>query len=296
MLILDNREVKIIELIKSSAVSSIQYKTENLSVGDIIIQHLATDNKTYEIIIERKCVCDMVASIKDGRYKEQKLRLLSQQKQNVKIAYLIEGIPTDLRLPQDKVMLAGSIISSIFRDTIPIIRTYSLQETIDIISRLHDRLNKDYKEFFPQVNTLQTTHEIEPSRELILDTTPETIPETIPKTIQETINTNVSTNVSTDVISNIYLASIKKNKKENMTPQLWNINCLCGIPGVSNAIAVKIAEHYPTIRKLLDAYNILETLDEKESLLSQITLCETDKQKRRIGNVISKRIYDYFYC
>ena len=288
MLILDNREVKIIELIKSSAVSSIQYKTENLSVGDIIIQHLATDNKTYEIIIERKCVCDMVASIKDGRYKEQKLRLLSQQKQNVKIAYLIEGIPTDLRLPQDKVMLAGSIISSTFRDTIPIIRTYSLQETIDIISRLHDRLNKDYKEFFPQVNTLPTRHEIEPSRELILDTTPETTPETI----QETINTNVST----DVISNIYLASIKKNKKENMTPQLWNINCLCGIPGVSNAIAVKIAEHYPTIRKLLDSYNILETLDEKESLLSQITLCETDKQKRRIGNVISKRIYDYFYC
>jgi ERCC4-type nuclease len=151
MLILDSREVKLIDLIKSKLPNDfkIPYSTENLQIGDIIIKH-TLDNITYSLIIERKCVTDMIASIKDGRYKEQKIRLLAElaNTPNTIITYLLEGSMSELRLQQDKTMFNGSIISSIFRDKISIIRTYSLIETLDILIRLHERFTKDINDFF----------------------------------------------------------------------------------------------------------------------------------------------------
>ena len=79
-----------------------------------------------------------------------------------------------------------------------------------------------------------------------------------------------------------------------MTPVMWNMNCLCGIPGISSAIAIKIAEKYSTIRSLLEAYQACVDCASRETLLAEIILTETNKQRRRIGNVISKRVYEYF--
>ena len=91
---------------------------------------------------------DMISSIKDGRYKEQKIRLQAESANtNTIICYLIEGLVSDLRKPNDKILLYGSIISSLFRDTIPIIRTTSLQETLDILIRLHERMTKNINDF-----------------------------------------------------------------------------------------------------------------------------------------------------
>ena len=46
-------------------------KSETLPIGDIII----CDDKEEKLIIERKSVSDLLASIKDGRYEEQSYRL-----------------------------------------------------------------------------------------------------------------------------------------------------------------------------------------------------------------------------
>ena len=282
MLIIDVRENKLIDLIKTKSQFPI-YQTASLPVGDIIIRHSAGDI-TYEIILERKCVTDMIASIKDGRYKEQKIRLLSEMvssSNKVKIAYLLEGSIDELRAPPDKTILIGSVISSTFRDNIPILRTSSLQDTLDFIQRLYERLVKDYKDFFfNQRENLITNVTISSNNEVQdIEMNTET-------------NTNTNTNISTN--TNLYLHSIKKNKKDNMTPAMWNMNCLCGIPGVSSAIAIKIAEKYPTVRSLLEAYQAGIDISSRENLLADIILTETDKQRRRIGNVISKRVYEYF--
>jgi ERCC4-type nuclease len=122
MLIIDVRESKLIDLIKTKS-QFLTYQVASLPIGDIILRHTEGEI-TYEIILERKCVIDMIASIKDGRYKEQKIRLLSEivsSSNKVKIAYLLEGSIDDLRLPQDKTILIGSVISSTFRDNIPIL-------------------------------------------------------------------------------------------------------------------------------------------------------------------------------
>jgi len=304
MLIIDTREAKLIELIKSTSASTLKipfnipYQVENLQIGDIIIRHQIGENdssKTYNIILERKCITDMIASIKDGRYKEQKIRLQSEVAKNTDtkqttqsttqsiIAYILEGSQNELRLPQDKTMLNGSIISSLFRDKIPIIRTYTLQETLDIIVRLHDRLSKDKNDFFPPKGESKG-HITESILEDGNLDTPETIEDGngIANGIAD-VNSN----------SNLYLQSIKKCKKDNINPKLWNQMCYMNIPGISSNIAIKISEVYPTIKSLFEAYENCSTDLEKELLLSNIVLTETEKQKRRIGNVVSKRVYEF---
>jgi crossover junction endonuclease MUS81 len=287
---LDNREAKLIELFRQAA---IPIQTMNLPIGDIIIKHtldlqqdvlaLAEPHKerriTYEIILERKCTQDMVASIKDGRYKEQKIRLLAEGKnttpdRSVVIGYIIEGTPAELRAPADKTMLLGSIISSTFRDNISILRTNSLQETFDLLVRLNERMMKDYNEFFP--NSTNRCAE---------------------SAVDQTFSASDSSGCGVAGVggNDSYLASIKKNKKDNMTPSMWNMACLCGIPGVSSAIAIKIAERYPTLRALLDAYLACPDIVGQENLLADIILTETEKQRRRIGGVVSKRVYEYIH-
>jgi crossover junction endonuclease MUS81 len=287
---LDNREAKLIELFRQAA---IPIQTMNLPIGDIIIKHtldlqqdvlaLAEPPKerriTYEIILERKCTQDMVASIKDGRYKEQKIRLLAEGKnttpdRSVVIGYIIEGTPAELRAPADKTMLLGSIISSTFRDNISILRTNSLQETFDLLVRLNERMMKDYNEFFP--NSTNRCAE---------------------SAVDQTFSASDSSGCGVAGVggNDSYLASIKKNKKDNMTPSMWNMACLCGIPGVSSAIAIKIAERYPTLRALLDAYLACPDIVGRENLLADIILTETEKQRRRIGGVVSKRVYEYIH-
>lgn len=300
MLIIDTREGKLIELIKKTTSFTIPYEVKNLQIGDIIISSVKYPEK--QLIVERKCMTDMICSIKDGRYKEQKLRLQSEVEKsnsNTRICYLIEGVITDLRLPNDKTLLYGSIVSSTFRDNIPLLRTNSLNETLDIIIRIHERMSKEITDFFKE-NSIKKTI-VDTTTNTTLDTQPiivDTIPEI--EVVNNTNNTN-NTNDTTDTTdtnnttNNLYLQSIKKCKKDNLTPKLWNQLSLTNIPGISTSIAIKINETFPTIRHLLQSYDNSSSYEESIKLISEIILTETDKQKRRIGPVIAKRIYEYLY-
>ena len=304
MITIDTREHKLIELIKNTSSFTIPYEIKNLQLGDIIITPSKSPNKS--LIIERKCMTDMIASIKDGRYKEQKIRLQAEivNNSNTLFCYLLEGMTNDLRLPNDKIVLYGSIISSMFRDKIPLIRTLSLLETLDMIIRLYERMNKNINDFFSLKKVINSNHTpehniqnnsnvniISNSNLSIIDNSNVSI---IPNSnISIVANNNLDTNnVDTN---NLYLQSIKKNKKENITPKLWNQMILTNIPGISNTIAIKINEEYPTINSLLKAYTNCIDDDTRIKLLANVILTNTEKQKRRIGNVISKRIFEYLY-
>ena len=312
MIIIDNREHKLIELIKNTPSFIIPYEIKTLQIGDIIISSSKYPDKS--LIIERKCMTDMISSIKDGRYKEQKIRLQAERNNsNTIICYLLEGLISDLRKPNDKNLLYGSIISSIFRDTIPIIRTTSLQETLDILIRLDERMNKNINDFFTlKNNNVKQYIEINDTPEKIIINTSNINVNTIntnsftidtPIILNDNLNNknnknnNNKTNETneTNETNNLYLHSIKKCKKDNMTPKLWNQLILTNIPGISTSIAIKINEVYPTLTSLLNAYTNCETDNDRIKLLSTILLTHTEKQKRHIGKVISKRIYEYLY-
>ena len=81
-LILDNREKDL-----KSAFPDAEYK--NLDLGDIQI-NINKDDETSELflLIERKTMKDLISSVNDGRYREQKKRLLDSNIPNQKIMYL----------------------------------------------------------------------------------------------------------------------------------------------------------------------------------------------------------------
>jgi len=128
-IIIDNREQQLIKLFKEYEKNII---IKNLDIGDIIYK--LNDDIIY--IIERKTFNDLGASIKDGRYKEQKIRLLSNSNNN--IYYIIEGDFNSCTTLNKKALL-GSIINMIFRDNIKIIFSYDIKQTYDILLQIKEK-------------------------------------------------------------------------------------------------------------------------------------------------------------
>lgn len=118
-----------------------QIKFVQLDVGDII---LYKDNKPV-LVIERKTLADLYSSIKDGRWREQKARLLSNFPSH-KLLYLIEDMPISTLCLNEKTIV-GSLINTMLRDNIKLLFSKSLKQTILIIDTLLERLNKK-PEFF----------------------------------------------------------------------------------------------------------------------------------------------------
>ena len=89
---LDNREHELIKkcenlLVAVPAFKELKIEVHQLPLGDIII----CNEKTENILVERKTLSDLAASIKDGRYEEQSYRLNGLPIHNHNIFYLIEG-------------------------------------------------------------------------------------------------------------------------------------------------------------------------------------------------------------
>ena len=182
----DYREKKIIDLLNlanNSRLDKIKISTPNLKVGDIILKyhHISKTKEDiyYKMIIERKSVSDLMSSIKDGRYKEQKMRIKSCQtedlKNNIKCQffYLIEGNVNTVkfRKKQNSKGIYGSWISMLFRDDIKMIRTWDLEETSIFIMRLVDRVLKNAKElwsscYIPIVTNLDVPKEKQETQEI----------------------------------------------------------------------------------------------------------------------------------
>jgi ERCC4-type nuclease len=244
-LIIDTREKGLIELLNKNL---IEFKIEQLELGDILLRK----NEEIELIIERKTINDLKASICDGRNREQKARLLKSFPTN-RILYMIEGnFDKDLNysingLPVST--LVGSMINTLFRDDIKIYKTNSIEESLNFLIKLKDKFEKDANNFF---------------------------------------------NKNEEVSDEKYSSTLKKSKKANMTPNVWYISQLSLIPQVTEKIASVIFERYKSIHELLKEYeNTPEHLRCK--LLADLNYPLQTGKTRRIGNVISERIYKFFY-
>ena len=191
----DYREKKLIELLNLSNYSrldKVNITTPNLQVGDIIIKyhHISKSKEEihYKMIIERKSVSDLISSIKDGRYKEQKLRIKSCQTQDLKnnikcqFFYLIEGNVNTIKFRKEQSIkgVYGSWISMLFRDDIKMIRTWDLEETSVFIMRLIDRVLKNAKELWSScdipviinnLNTIETQSYTNNTTSMVEDST-----------------------------------------------------------------------------------------------------------------------------
>lgn len=135
---IDHRETKLKELIPAS--TSVVH--EQIEFGDI--QLLV--GETVRFIFERKSISDLVASIKDGRYKNQKVKLMTLFQPN-QVCYIIEGgIKWGSQTQNDK-MVQGAVIGMLMRDGFGIIQTKNHQETADFLLGVHQRVSVSPNEY-----------------------------------------------------------------------------------------------------------------------------------------------------
>lgn len=125
-IVVDNRETSLIKKMPF-------VKIKQLHLGDI---QFIMDEKIV-CIVERKTMSDLSSSIKDGRSREQKARLLDFTREHcILLIYLIEGE----FILSEKSTLMSSIVNKIVRDKIYIIRSKGVDESCDFIKKLQEKL------------------------------------------------------------------------------------------------------------------------------------------------------------
>ena len=137
-IILDTREHSLITEILSRDLDKykelIDIKKEQLDLADV---HIKYNNLFY--VFERKTPADLLASIKDGRYKEQKKRLLSNIT-STNITYIIEGDNVVSNNKYNSNILHGSYLHTMFRDNIRVVYTKNTSDTATFIMILCSKL------------------------------------------------------------------------------------------------------------------------------------------------------------
>jgi ERCC4-type nuclease len=217
-IIVDYREKQLIPLLENLKIKgkfkNLEIKRENLPIGDVIIKD---KNGEEKLIIERKSVSDLAASIKDGRYAEQSFRLNNNRLHNHNIIYLIEG---DIRYWNNKggkytnikaKTLYVTLFSLQYYKGFSIVRTFNIGETAEYILRLSDKMLRDKKGSYYDISFNKTTN--------IKD----------------------------------YCDVVNKVKKKNIKPENIGEIILSQIPGISSITSRVILEKYGSLYKLLMA-------------------------------------------
>lgn len=140
---LDDREHGLRELLPSWPIA-------HLAVGDILIGYSETQEILENgLIIERKSVADLEASILDNRYREQRSRIMAYATEKKAHAiYIIEGELDRLgHVRLTKQALLKYITRLSIRYHIPVFLTASLKETAELCKILHDQWTTDPKTF-----------------------------------------------------------------------------------------------------------------------------------------------------
>ncbi len=141
----DNREHGLIPLLGGATVKA-------LPVGDIWIGTGAEDTpEKGGIVAERKTAADLEASILDGRYQEQRLRLLTFCNQTgARPLYIIEGTLDRLQGRFTEDALRKFLTRLQLRYGVAVIQTESLEDTARLCTILRDQITKERDVFVLQ--------------------------------------------------------------------------------------------------------------------------------------------------
>lgn len=139
--VIDHREKGLKQLFQETkntfTCKDIDVRFENLDLGDIkVISSMGTQTWVFE----RKCLADLQASIKDGRYHDQKRRLLEAYGSH-NVFYIIEdgitfGVTTNSALK-------SAVINTIMRDHIGVFATRNVRDTFDLIVNIATKIHED---------------------------------------------------------------------------------------------------------------------------------------------------------
>jgi ERCC4-type nuclease len=225
-----------------------------LPIGDIIISDAITDED--KVIVERKTLVDLAASIKDGRYAEQSYRLNGLNHPNHNIIYLIEGDLTKLSIFKsklDKQTLYSSMFSINYYKGFSLMRSNTLEESATILCNMLFKLIKseDKQPYYKQQQQQQQQQQV---------------------SIEEV---------------NDYCSVVKRVKKENVTKENISNIMLCQIPSISDVTATAIFKKFNTMSDLIVA------IREDPTCLNDIKTTMANGKSRKISKACIKNIIDF---
>ena len=251
---IDARERELIPLIREkigeTMADQITISVESLPLGDIIF----CKDEQELLIIERKSVADLAASIKDGRYQEQSYRLDGTELHNHNIVYLIEG--NMARATFDKSALYSSMFSLQYYKGFSVWRTFSIDETATILCNSIKYLAKSSATrtgyYAGVVVGGGGSEEPKPSSD------------------------------------KDYVNVVKTIKKDNVTPNNIGEIMLCQIPGVSANTALAIMEHFKCMVNL-----IADLQEHGASCLDKIELKNAKGASRKLNKTCVANIVKF---
>jgi ERCC4-type nuclease len=261
----DNREQELLKYIKELIVNiplfkDLEVQVENLPLGDVIISNNVED----KLVIERKSINDLAASIKDGRYEEQSYRLNGLNHPNHNIIYLIEGDVNRVNRFKDnkmeKLTLYSSIFSLNYYKGFSVIRSFSIDESAIFICNTANKLRKG-----------------EPENKLPYYQNNQTILKPISLEEKEQNSEEIICNEEITSNDKDYVSVVKKIKKDNITPDNIGEIMLCQIPGISSITALAIMNKFKTFP------NLISQIQENENCLKDISYTNSKNQVRKVN-------------
>ena len=121
----------------------------NLDIGDISF-YLNDISGAPLVTLERKRVDDLGSSQKDGRYREQRARLLASRGAGTSVGYIVEALYWTPNLTNSwcrgaftEIHLQQTLLRLQFRYTIPVIQVSKVDETMTFIRRIARMLAAD---------------------------------------------------------------------------------------------------------------------------------------------------------
>ena len=315
--IIDERERELYEKcysIVQANNTNVVLSKEVLPLGDIFI---TTDENKHVMLIERKTIQDLLASIKDGRYEEQSYRLThSSGLPPHSILYIIEGQLSQLRSNIERKIVYSALTSLNFFKGFSVIRTNSVNETAEYIIWMSEKIERNFlKCVFPYYlqpqycKYMQMPDEItnkmnDDSLELediddngTLENTLRTENNTILPSIKSaeispkkgelfTYPQEVLDKQQTEFSAANYCNVVKKVKKDNVTPENIGEIILCQIPGISSVTAIAIMKQFSSFPEFI------KEIQSNPECLNNI-VCETKGKTRKISKSCVENIKKY---
>lgn len=154
---IDNRESKVLEYLKDKDIS---YTCSNLDIGDFIFNV----NDVPIKVIERKTIKDLISSIIDGRYREQKRRLLSCYDKS-KILYIIEnfnGFSSNVDKDKEDKMVTTSIINMIMKDDMNVVFTRDVKDTCEFLIETYNKISESPEKYLHPIKDDVIAYDVKP--------------------------------------------------------------------------------------------------------------------------------------
>lgn len=278
---IDVRERELIKkcedlLVAVPAFKDLKIDIKQLPLGDIII---SSNENVDNILVERKTLSDLAASIKDGRYEEQSYRLNGLQLHNHNIVYLIEGDLgkfNSFKERIDKQTIYSAMFSINYFKGFSLMRTNTIDETAFMICNMAYKMGKETSKTPYFKNKMETSVVTEENKENIENKDNSVID-----------NTAISENMNPSLGAKDYCSVIKKVKKDNITCENIGEIMLCQIPGVSSVSALAILGKFNTLPTLI------KSIQEDSTCLNGITTSDANGKTRKISKTVIASIVKY---